>query len=70
MPRIAVGDEHEMCVAGKRKLEGIRRFDVAGFEPDAAYVRELKKYGVLKGAGAMSVYEMDRRYWESLWYGR
>src|SRR5690606_9885453 len=38
-----------MISAGKARLEQIKRFDMPGFRPDPAYVREMKRYGVLKG---------------------
>ena len=61
-----------MCREGKRHLEQIKRFDMPGFVPPAAYVREMKRYGVVpqdvpEGV-AIDVYQTDRRYWESLWY--
>ncbi|UCG56167.1 MAG: PD40 domain-containing protein [Phycisphaerales bacterium] len=61
-----------MCRDGKRRLEEMRRFDMSGFVPPAAYVREMKKYGVLPGdlpdGTAIDVYETDRKYWRSLWH--
>jgi hypothetical protein len=61
-----------MCRRGKEHLEQIKRFDMPGFIPPAAYVREMKRYGVLpqdlpEGA-AIDIYQTDRQYWESLWY--
>jgi mono/diheme cytochrome c family protein len=61
-----------MCRQGKQHLQQIKRFDMPGFVPPAAYVREMKRYGVVpQGApegNVIDVYETDRRYWQSLWY--
>ncbi|HEY3319544.1 MAG TPA: polysaccharide lyase family protein [Planctomycetota bacterium] len=69
-----------MIAAGKQKLDEIKRFDMPGFQPRPEWVREMKRYGVLpqdliapagKDAGAtapINVYEIERKYWESLWY--
>ena len=44
-----------------------------GFRPTPQYLREMKRYGILPpnhaddGAGRF-LYELDRAYWESLWY--
>jgi hypothetical protein len=58
-----------MIAAGGRRLEEIKRFDMPGFRPDPAYVREMKRYGVLgpeAGAAALDVYATDQAYWRSL----
>ncbi len=57
----------------KERLDAIKRFNMPGFIPPAAYVREMKRYGVLPesfdiGSGELDVYETDRAYWESLHY--
>ncbi|MHC4485423.1 MAG: hypothetical protein ACYS4T_09450 [Planctomycetota bacterium] len=43
-----------------------------GFAPRQAYVREMKRYGILpKDIAAdahVDVYATDRAYWRSLWY--
>lgn len=61
-----------MVNEGKRYLEGITRFDMANFRPRPEYYREMRRYGVLPAnfdAGSQAdVYDIDRRYWESLWY--
>jgi len=61
-----------LCRQGKAHLEQIKRFDMPGFVPPAAYVREMKRYGVLPQempeGTAIDVYQTDRRYWRSLWY--
>jgi hypothetical protein len=61
-----------LCAAGKKHLDTIKRFDMPDFRPRAAYVREMKRYGivpeVLPDAAAIDVYATDRAYWQSLWY--
>ena len=55
----------------KGKLDEIKRFDMAGFQPRAEYVREMQRFGILPAdwpAGApLDVYATDRQYWQSLW---
>jgi hypothetical protein len=54
-----------------RRLDEIKRFDMPGFQPRDAYVREMKRYGILP-AGAVAApldsYALDEAYWESFWY--
>jgi hypothetical protein len=62
-----------LAAAGKRRLEEITRFDMAHFRPPRPYLREMHRYGVLADSfdpakGRVDVYELDRRYFESLWY--
>jgi cytochrome c553 len=61
-----------LCVAGRERLEQIKRFDMPGFKPRPDWVREMKRYGILAGAtqpaDAINVYATERKYWESLWY--
>ena len=61
-----------MIRKGKERLEEIKRFDMPGFRPDPAYVREMKRYGVLPAstgpADPIDVYEVDQAYWRSLWW--
>jgi len=57
----------------KKRLEEIKRFDMAGFKPRAEYVREMKRYGVIRADFDLSkdkidVYEVDRKYWSSMWH--
>ena len=56
----------------KRRLEEIKRFDMPGFQPRRAYVREMKRFGVLPSDladdAAVDPYATDRAYWESLWW--
>ena len=61
-----------MVTAGQQNLAQIKRFDMPGFLPRPQYLREMKRYGVLPADHAdddpIDFYELDRRYWESLWY--
>ncbi len=56
----------------KKRLQEIKRFDMPGFRPDPAYVREMKNYGVLPADlcadDPLDSYATDRAYWKSLWY--
>ncbi|MHC4253706.1 MAG: hypothetical protein ACYS9X_31715, partial [Planctomycetota bacterium] len=62
-----------LAAAGKRRLEEITRFDMADFKPPRPYLREMHRYGVLPDSfdpatDRADVYELDRRYFESLWH--
>jgi hypothetical protein len=61
-----------MIAAGKENLDRTKRFDMPGFRPLPQYVREMKHYGILPAdqpdAAALDPYQVDRRYWQSLWY--
>ncbi len=61
-----------MVAAGKENLETIKRFDMPGFQPHPAYLREMRHYGVLPADQPddqpVDPYALDRKYWESLWY--
>ncbi|MFQ6035165.1 MAG: hypothetical protein ACE5NM_04875 [Sedimentisphaerales bacterium] len=61
-----------LCVAGKKHLDKIKRFDMPGFRPRQAYIREMKRYGILPKDlptdAKIDVYATDRAYWQSLWY--
>ena len=61
-----------LCIAGKKHLDKIKRFDMPDFQPVSSYVREMKKYGILpddlNGNTDIDVYATDRAYWQSLWY--
>jgi hypothetical protein len=61
-----------MVAAGKDNLDRIKRFDMPGFQPRPQYVREMRHYGVLPADhpddALVDPYQLDRRYWESLWY--
>ena len=54
-------------------LMQMKRFDMPDFRPAQAYVREMKRFGILAESfdlvsDPIDVYDTDRRYWESLWY--
>jgi hypothetical protein len=60
-----------MCRAGQAYLEPHRRFDMAGFQPTPAYIRELKRYGILgpnydPARAPVDVYQLDRAYWNGV----
>ena len=61
-------------VAGKDYLENqLTRFDMPNFKPRREYFREMKRYGILPASfdpekDSFDVYELDQKYWESLWY--
>jgi hypothetical protein len=61
-----------MVAAGKENLEQTTRFDMPGFRPRPQYLREMKRYGILPidhpDDAPVDVYDLDRRYWSSLWY--
>jgi mono/diheme cytochrome c family protein len=61
-----------MVSAGKQDLETITRFDMPNFKPRAAYVREMKRFGILPAdlpaAATVDPYQTDQLYWQSLWY--
>lgn len=61
-----------MISAGKQHLESITRFDMKDFKPHPAYIREMKRYGILRAAlppnTTVDPYQTDRRYWQSLWH--
>ena len=60
--------------AGKEFLENeLTRFDMPNFKPRREYFREMKRYGILSAdfdpeKSPFDVYDLDRKYWESLWY--
>ena len=58
-----------LCVAGKRELDAIKRFDMPGFQPPQPYIREMKRYKVLADAfdpaAPFDYYAADRAYWQS-----
>ena len=55
-----------------RRLNEIKRFDMAGFQPRPAYLREMKRYGLLPKDQADGVpvdyYALEQKYWRSFWY--
>ena len=61
-----------MAAAGKEELNRHKRFDLPGFQPPAAYVREMRRFGILPAEEqpdeVLDGYELDQAYWQSLWY--
>jgi hypothetical protein len=59
-----------MVTTGKEYLDTLTRFDMPNFQPHPAYIREMKRYGILPDRPDVKIdpYETDRRYWESLWH--
>jgi hypothetical protein len=61
-----------MITAGKQNLDTIKRFDMPDFQPTPQYLREMRHYGVLAADhpddAPVNPYDLDRRYWQSLWY--
>ncbi len=49
-----------------------KRCDMEGFRPNDHYLREMKRYGILRADYCLEepidVFVLDRAYWESLWY--
>jgi len=59
-------------LAAQERLNEIKRFDMPGFKPGAAYIREMKRYGVLPAEfdplkDAINTYEIDQKYWRLFW---
>ncbi|MDO8632045.1 MAG: hypothetical protein Q7R41_16300, partial [Phycisphaerales bacterium] len=55
------------------ELDTEPRFAAPGFKPNAQYVRELKRYGILPATfdlakDPIDVYATDQQYWRSLWW--
>jgi len=54
------------------QLQRNKRYDMPGFEPHPAYVREMKAFGILPAdyvwGGYDDMFGTDRAYWESLKY--
>jgi hypothetical protein len=61
-----------LCEAGTSYLERIKRFDMPGFRPNPAYVREMQRFGALPQTlgehTPIDVYATDEAYWQSFWY--
>jgi hypothetical protein len=51
----------------KRYLDQVKRFDMPGFQPREAWVREMKRFGIAL-ASPIDYYAAERDYWKSLWY--
>ena len=58
----------------KARLDDIKRFDMAGFQPRYEYLREMKRYGVLPASfdlanlAKVDPYELDQKYWRLFWH--
>ena len=58
---------------GKRQMEKVARFGTPAFKPNRQYVREMKRFGVLKSESnldndAVDIFETDQQYWKLFWY--
>ena len=55
-----------------RQLDRMKRFDMPGFRPRIDWVREMKRFGILRDTydpkDPVDYYAAERSYWESLWY--
>jgi len=54
-------------------LDRITSFEMPNFKPRASWVREMKRFGIIPasfelGRDNINVYDVERRYWRSLWY--
>ncbi len=60
--------------AAQARLNTIKRFDMPGFQPRYEYLREMKRGGTLppdfdlKNPSYVDPYELDQKYWKSMWY--
>jgi len=59
--------------AARDRLNEIKRFDMPGFKPVAAYIREMKRYGVLPAEfdaekETINTYDIDQKYWRMFWW--
>ena len=58
--------------AAAGRLENIKRFDMAGFIPRPAYLREMLRYGLLPAdhnpASPVDYYALEERYYRTFWY--
>lgn len=61
-----------MVQAGRDALKRLTRFDMPDFKPHPAYLREMKRFGILPvdlpPDARVDPYATDARYWQSLWY--
>jgi hypothetical protein len=58
---------------GKRQMEQVARFGTTEFKPNRQYVREMKRFGILKpefnlDREPIDIFETDQRYWALFWY--
>ena len=61
-----------MCRRGHQYLQKVKRFDMEGFRPNRHYMREMQRFNILPNDLGPDVsldpYDLDRKYWKSLWY--
>jgi hypothetical protein len=61
-----------MVSAGRDYLNKITRFDMPDFKLHPAYLREMKRFGILPTTLApdsrINPYATDQLYWKSLWH--
>ena len=62
-----------MIAAGSEHLMNMKRFDMPGFQPPAAYLREMHRFGILRDPpkddlSPVDPYKLDRLYWDSFIY--
>jgi hypothetical protein len=60
-------------VDAKAYLDGIKRFDMPGFQPRREWIREMQRYGLLPdeldtARTPIDVYQLEYEYWQSQWY--
>ena len=59
-------------VRTKRHLDEIKRFDMPGFVPRPEYIREMKRFGIIpveqNPIEVVDAYDLDQKYWTSLWH--
>jgi hypothetical protein len=58
---------------GKRQMEKVARFGTPEFKPNRQYVREMKRFGILRqdfnpDREPIDIFETDQRYWKLFWY--
>jgi hypothetical protein len=56
----------------KERVDKATMVEMPNYRPDAEYVREMKRYGILPSAfdltrDPIDVFDVDRRYWRSFW---
>jgi hypothetical protein len=53
---------------GRDEMQKKKRFDMPGYRPPKAYIREMKRFGVLTSnfdpaKDPLDIYQLDRQYW-------
>ncbi len=61
-----------ILVEAGQKTEALGRYGTSGFKPNAQYIREMKKYGVLpsdfkEDPASINYFDLEQQYWRSLW---